>query len=399
MNKTFAIAMLAILSVFAVSFAAAGDLTNGMTVYFNDMELSYGSNYAGTVSDVVPVRVTFEGRVSESDVKVKVWIDGKDETSVQTGIFNLVEGSSYSKLLSLRLPESIKDTTKAVKLRVSITSDNSSLTDEYEEYQIVLQRESYNFRIDSVDYNSEVTAGQTFSVSTVIENIGMEELENGYVVVSIPELGVYAKGFFGDLVPVDDCGDDCDNTDTIQKTVYIKVPETAKSGVYEMTVKVYNGDAVVSTQKLISIKESATTSVVSAVKSKEVKAGETTTFDLIVVNSGDNIKVYNIKTVSGSDLKVEAPSVFTVGPASSKTIPVTVSVPRDTAKGVYTFSVEVDGKTEVFSVNVKSAGFSLSATALIIVLAIIFVVLLVVLIVLLARKDNKAAEETETSYY
>ena len=139
--------------------------------------------------------------------------------------------------------------------------------------------------------------------------------------------------------------------------------------------------------------------MVSAVKSKEVKAGETTTFDLIVVNSGDNIKVYNIKTVAGSDLKVEAPSVFTVGPASSKTIPVTVSVPRDTAKGVYTFSVEVDGKTEVFSVNVKSAGFSLSATALIIVLAIIFVVLLVVLIVLLARKDNKAAEETETSYY
>ena len=400
MKQTFVIPMIALLAICLVSFVSAEQIvdnamTHGVTVSFNDIVLGDGMTVAGTVQETVPVRVSFTSSVDASDVRVKVWLEGnRNDVSAETGRFNVLTNSRYSKLLSLEMPSDIDNTDKEYILHVSI-----STSDGYEEYtyDLKLQRESYNFNIDSIDFNSEVRAGQTIPVSVVVENTGMEDLENGYVSVAIQELGVYVKGYFGDTVPVDNC-DECDNTDSLQKTVYIKVPETAKAGVYDLVVKVYNKETVTTAKKLINVQKSESTKVFASVKAKDVKAGETVTFDLLVVNSGSNIKVYNIKTVSGSGISVSAPSVFTVGPESSKTVPITVTVPKDAEKGAYTFSVEVDGDEQIYSVNVTGAGASVSVIALTVILAIIFVVLLVVLIVLLAKKD-KTAEETETSYY
>lgn len=395
MNKTFAIAMLAILSVLMVSFATAGTLANGMSVQINGQDAS-SSDFAITVSDTVPVKVVFTANEDASDVRVKVWLDGnRDEVSASTTRFNVVKGKTYVKTLNLDMPTDTKDTTKAYTLRVLVS--NSDSNDDNREFDITLQRESYSFNVDSVDYDSEVVAGQTIPVSVVVENTGMEDMEDGYVVVSIAELGIYVKGYFGDLVPVEN-GNDEDSSDSLQKTVYIKVPENTKSGVYEMTVKTYNKESSTTEKRLISIQESQDTQLVAAVKTQNVKAGETATFDLILVNAGNNIKVYNIKTVSGSDLKVEAPSVVTVGPASSKTVPITVRVDSEAKKGAYAFTVMVDGKEQVLTVNVDGKSYSNGVVALTVILAIVFIVLLVVLIVLLAKKD-KPVEEAETSYY
>jgi len=398
-TKALLIPVIAILAIFLVGFVAAGDLADDISVKFNDIKLDNTDAMTATVGETVPVRVTFTAEDTMSDVRVKVWIEGsRDDVETRTGRFNILEGKVYTKLLSLEMPADMEETSEEYTIHVSISSGNGY---DSEEYVISLQRESYNFEVLSVDHNSEVSAGETFPVAIVVENVGMEELENGYVVVSIPELGISTRGYFGDLIPTDDdCDDDCDKVDALQKTVYLKVPANADTGVYEMTVKVYNRDSTATVKRLISVEETQSTTVIPATTSLDMKAGETKAFDLIVVNSGDDIQIYTISTVAGSSVLVSAPAVITVGPDASQTVRVEVTAPSDLSKGAYTFTVNVGSEQVVLGVNVTGSSVSTSVVALTVVLAIIFIVLLVILVVLLVKKDNKvSAEEVETSYY
>jgi uncharacterized membrane protein len=203
----------------------------------------------------------------------------------------------------------------------------------------------------------------------------------------------------GDLVSTESCDDNCDEEDSVQKTVYLKMPENAEAGVYELDVTIYNKESESTVSRLIKVGSSGTTTVIAAAKSQDLKAGETKTYDLIVVNSAKSVKIFNIQTVSGNALSVSSPSVVTIGPDSSTTVPITVTASNDASVGTYTFTVDVDGQQVVFGANVTSgSAVSTSVVALTVILVIIFVVLLVVLIVLLTRKE-KTIEEVETSYY
>ncbi|MGC9309927.1 MAG: hypothetical protein ACP5D2_04515, partial [Candidatus Nanoarchaeia archaeon] len=230
----------------------------------------------------------------------------------------------------------------------------------------------------------------------VISNDGYERLDDGYVRVEIPELGLSTRGYFGDLVSTE-C-DSCDNEDSVQKTVYLKMPENAQSGTYDMQVRVYNADSETSTNHLIQVGASEKTRLIAAVKNQDVKAGESVTYEVILVNSGDDLQVFNMQAVSGSALDVSVPSVVTVGPESSKTVQIQADVSRDAAVGSYTFTLSANGEEVTFGANVTEETVSNSVLALTVVLVVIFVVLLIVLIVLLTRK-GQPEEEVETSYY
>jgi uncharacterized membrane protein len=129
-----------------------------------------------------------------------------------------------------------------------------------------------------------------------------------------------------------------------------------------------------------------------------LKAGETVTYELIIVNSDDNVKIYNLEAVAGEYLTVSVPSVVTVGPESSETVLVTVTAADNAEQGTYTFSVDVDGEQTVFGATIEGSSVSTSVVALTVILVIVFIVLLAVLIALLTRKE-KPIEEVETSYY
>lgn len=395
-SKVFLVPFIAALAVLMLGFSSAA-LVSSVTTTFNDVQLVSGSTImAGITGDTVPVRVTFIANGDSEDTKIKVWMDGfRDEVSDSSGRLTLVNGSTYTELLSLKLPSDLKDTTKSFTLyvRVSDATQNNETT-----YSVRMQRESYSLDVLSVDNPQTVSAGDNFPVSVVVKNNGMNRLDDGYVLVSIPSLGVASKAYFGDLTPNDNC-DDCDVEDSVQKIVNINLPENAAPGQYDLEVKVYNRDTVTTAVKTITVGQSAATNVVSAVKSQEIRAGETKTYDLIIVNSGDNIKLYNIQTVSGNALQVSAQPVIAVGPQSSAVVPVTVTASDDADVGTYTFSVAVDGKQNVFSANVVGGkAVTSSVVVLTVILAVIFVVLLIVLVVLLVRKE-KPTEEVETSYY
>jgi uncharacterized membrane protein len=355
---------------------------------------------AGSVNDVVPIRVTFKadtGIDGESDVKVKVYMEGhRDDVSVSTERFDIEDDVVYTKLLSLRLPSDSDDLSEGYTLYVEIVSRNNRTI---KEYTVSMQRESYTLEVLSVDYSSKVSADEVFPVSVVVKNTGYNRMDDAYVVASIPALGVSARGYVGDLIPVEDYdGFNDDEEDSMHKTVYLKIPSNAASGVYEMEIEVYNDDSETTVSRLISVDDSASTIVLATVKNQDMNAGETVTYDLVIVNSADDVKVFDIETVSGDVLSVSAPSVVTVGPDASETVSIAVTASNDAKFGTYTFSVAVDGKQTVFGANVVGSSTSASVVALTVILVIIFVVLLAVLVVLLTKKE-KPIEEVETSYY
>ncbi len=388
------IPFIAVLTLLIAGFASA-ELANNIATDFNSVTL--GTNtMVGDVDNVIPVRVTFDSIADEENVKVKVYMEGhRDDVSVSTNRFNIEDGITYTKLLSLRLPSDSDDLSEEYTLYVEIVSKDDRTE---EEYTISMQRNSYTFEILSIDYSSNILAGEVAPVSVVIKNIGYNRMDDTYAIVSIPALGISSRGYVGDLIPVEDYDDYDDEEDSVQKTVYLKIPMNIEAGVYDMEIEVYNNDAETSVTKLVNIGGSVSGMVLAAVKNQDLNAGETATYDLIVVNSADDVKVFNIGTVSGDVLSVSAPSVVTVGPDASETVSITVKADDNAAIGTYTFSVDVNGKQVVFGANVVGTSVSTSVVALTVILVIIFVVLLAVLVVLLTRKE-KPMEEVETSYY
>jgi len=406
-RNLFLIPFVTVMTLMIVGFASAG-LASTLDVEFNDVELRYDDTMVGNVGDVVPVRVVFTSSADETDVKVKVFMEGhRDDVSASTNRFDIEDNKVYTKLLRLKLPSDSDELSEEYTLYVEIVSKNDRTE---EEYTISVQRESYAVEVLTVDYSPRVSAGDVVPVSIVVKNNGYDRLDDVYVRVSIPALDVSSRGYIGDLVPTEDCvlvedGDDfvvsnCDDDDedSMEEVVALRIPDSANSGVYELEIEVYNRDAEVVVTKLISVGDLASTMVLAAAKNKDLNAGETVIYDLVIVNSADDIKVFNLDSVSGDVLSVSVPSVVTVGPDSSETVAVAVTAASDAAIGTYTFSVSVNGEQTVFGANVVGDSVSTSVVALTVVLVIIFVVLLAVLVVLLTRKE-KPIEEVETSYY
>lgn len=407
MKKTaFMIALVAVLAVFMFGFSSAS--VSNVIVSVDGIELNsayadYPTNvtlatYAG---ETVPVKVYFTADSDAKDVKVKVELSSGNYESDGSYFFGNVvaDGRVYrTGVMNIELPADLKDDLyKNLSLRVTILADDSVVS--YSSYTIAIQRNSYQMDVLSLDFDNTVSAGQTVPVSVVVKNRGFENADDGFVLVSIPELGVSAKSYFGDLVAVENCSDDCNTDDSVVKVLNLVIPESAKAGSYSLVAKVYNADSVTTVTKSISVDGSSTSEVIPTQTSQDIKAGETKTYDLILVNSGSKVAVYRLSAVSGSALSVSVPSVITVDAGSSKTVQVSVTASDEATKGVQSFTVNVNGQSTTLNANVVSgSSISVATIALTVVLVIVFVVLLVVLVILLTKKD-KPAEEVETSYY
>lgn len=244
---------LAVLTLMIVGFASA-DLATGVDVELNGEEIGFYNDFVSFSGDVVPVEVVFTAGEDAEDVKIRVSIyDGRDDVTVSSGRFNVVAGKVYKKLLALELPSDIDPESEDLTLAVEIYDADHSTVDYDEDYQVSMQRESYTLDVLSVDFLSQVEAGDIVPVSVVAKNIGFSRMDDNYVVVSIPALGVSARGYAGDLIPNEDYLEYEDEEDSVFKTVYLKIPSDALSGVYEVKVAVYNDDTETVVTKLISV--------------------------------------------------------------------------------------------------------------------------------------------------
>ncbi len=403
------VAVLALLAVTAGSVSAFVAQPHAFIVEVNGVDVlpNSGTQIAAFAGQTIPVRVTFTALDDAADVRVKAEISGGKGYDTVSERFDVLVGNTYSRLMNVQVPFDI-DPAEPMRLEVSI---ENRARGEVASRQVVIaaQRESYIVQVLNVAMDSTVQAGETLAMDIVLKNRGRHFSEDTFVKVSIPALGIERQAYFGDLSPVDQSHPD--KEDAGERRLYINIPANAPAGVYAVEFEAYSDDSSTTlSKKLAVVGASGNSIVVASAASKKAAAGQDAEYSLTLVNSGRNVRVYELVADAPADVSVEADEPFVAIPAgTSKAVKIRASAAK---AGVYPFTVSVysEGnlvKKESFTLNVEGKSTGITGTTgkatnttvvLTVVLAIIFVVLLVVLVVLLTRKPQKS-EELGESYY
>ena len=403
MKINLLVSLIAVLAVFTI-LSSTGVLASTLNASASIVKISGVDVTSGNLrlfgGDIVPVEIQINSNVDAKDATVSVWISGHRSDEISSKVIHLRPGT-YPVFLSMNVPANI-DPEEQLSLVVLIDTENAGSNEQ--SFTFTAQRDSYKPQILDVESDQTVKAGENLAVNVVVKNVGYEELEDLFVTVSIPELGVSKRAYLSNLVSNDTC-DDCNKQESTERKVSLTIPSSAKAGVYTMKVEVFNDQAsTLVSQKILVVGAEQESRTVAPVTSREMAAGETVSYEILLVNSGNNVAIYEIvpETVSGLTITTDK-TVIAIPAGSSDTVQVNV---KGNKEGTYNFAVNVnsDGqlvKRVAFDANVTgktliSGGKNI--TILTIVLAIVFLVLLVVLVVLLTRKPAKS-EELEESYY
>jgi len=394
-------ALAAILFLVAGVSAAPSELATINSVEVDGMDVS-GNDIAVIAGETISIKIAFTALENASNVKIEAEVEGKKVSVDETiGPFDVEEGKRYVRTLSVKLPYELKDqVSDDVILNIKLW--NGDFRTVYDDITLRIQRESYKAGIMSISAEQSVKAGEIFPVDVVLKNTGYNDLDDLYVTLRIPELGIEKTSYFGDIVAVEEDDDE----DYVRGRFYVSVPYSTPSGTYTIEVEATNDDLnVLKSRQIIVGNDFPSNVIVTSSTNKIVSAGEESQYNLLLVNPTNQLKVYRIVTEpacgeANCNLLVSADSAVVAVPAGlSKSVTINAVAQKE---GEYVFNVNVfsgEKLEQVVSFSLTAEGRATSPVAVLtIVLAIIFVVLLVVLIVLLGKKPQKA-EEFGESYY
>ncbi len=399
----FTLAILGLLLVGSIS-ASADELASVDYVQIDDLDADGSDDIAVTAGELLTVEVAFTALEDASDVRMEVEIDGtKKDVSVKSSPFVVEDGKRYVKRLTIRVPYELEDEVSD-DLYLNIEIWNGDYETELDEITLRVQRPGYNADIMSIETAHVVEAGETIPVDVVVKNVGYNKLDDLYVTLRIPELGIQRTSYFGDIVATECYDDDgyCDEDDEDNERgrFYVKIPYEAKEGIYTLEVIASNDDLTLSESAKITIENEVSEYVIVSTVGKTGSVGEDVVYDLLLVNPTDKLKVYKVVTQSSGDVSVSTDTpMVAVASGSSKSVQVTA---RANSEGEHQFDVSVFSgdnlvKMVTLTENAERRSINNAATVLVVILAIVFIVLLVVLIVLLGKRPEKS-EELE-SYY
>ena len=397
--KKLLVSFLAIMSVLllVVTVSAASELVDDLKVKVNGISTSFGGS--GDISviagETLTVEVFFTALETASNVRIEAQLEGQkvdSETEVLVG--DIEEGKKYSERFTIRIPYELQDEVSD-DLSLEIEIFNRDFKTNFEDITLRVQRPSYNAVVMLIQTNGGLNAGETMSVDVVLKNIGYNDLDDTYVTVRIPALGLEKTDFFGDIIAVE-CDDDftnienfgvdlnrkCneDDDDTVRGRIFLEIPFDTDTGTYTLEVEARNNDFNVVQTKQIFIENEVPETV--------FKSGT----GLVIVNPTNKVKVYTIIPESPATV---SESVVVVPAGSSRTVTVDPNTSGNVKVNVLS-GEKLVGTVEFAGVARTTATDPI--VVLTIVLAIIFIVLVVVLLVLLTRKPEKD-EELNESYY
>jgi len=400
--------LVAILVVaFTATFASALSFElPGPYVEVNSLPAS--GNVAVVAGQTYSVSVEFTADAGEdaTDVEVSAWIQGERSDRVDREFIDIIGEGQYKARLSVFIPEDTGPE-EVLTLYVRIESDQGNWE---EPYTLNAQRAANQLDLLLVEMDNTAKVGSTVVLNVVVKNTGRHEAEDTMVTVRIPDLGISKTTYFKDLAPTDSCGDsgDCDDEiDSYERRIFLTISEGTQPGTYTVEVIAYTDETETTAEKTLVVTDTLTeASVLSNPSSKKFSVGQEVAYDLLLVNTGNKIAVFNLAPQESDALAISlSDSLVTVPAGSSKVVKVYVSANRE---GTFGFAIDVNSdefnSSARYSATVEgksilgSGGAGNNLVALTIVLAIIFIVLVVILAVLLTRKPE-TSEEFGESYY
>ncbi len=408
--KHILVSLIAVLSLLVlVTGSVSAFVAQPFIVEVNGVDVLSGSSVsvAAFAGQTIPVRVTFTAVDNASDVRVKAEISGGKDYDAVSERFDVIAGQTYSRVINVQIPFNIEQNEP---MQLDVTIENRARGEvAFRKIAIGAQRESYIVQVLNVAMDSSVQAGEILAMDIVLKNRGRHFSEDTFVKVSVPALGLERQAYFGDLAPVDQSNPD--KEDASERRMNLNIPASTPAGVYAVEIEAYSDDSSTKLSKKVAVVGASGNSiVVASATSRSTAISEDAEYSLTLVNSGRNVRVYELVADTPTGVTVEADEPFAAIPAgTSKAVKIRATAAK---AGTYPFTVSVysEGnlvKKESFTLNVEGKSTGIAGTTgkatnttvvLTVVLAIIFVVLIVVLVVLLTRKPQKS-EELGESYY
>ena len=389
--------------LFLVAFVSADTtpLATIESVEINGIQELGNEDISVIAGETLTITVFFTALEDASNVRMEAELEGtKMDVDEKTSFFDVEAGMRYAKTIKLKIPYELKDEVSD-DLSLNIQIWNGEFKTQLIEYVLRIQRPSYNADVMSIEVSQTVVAGEILPVDVVLKNIGYNDLDDTYVTVSIPALGIEKTSYFGDILAVEDE----DNDDFARGRFYLRIPYEALEGIYTIEAEASNDDLDLAESKEIIIKNDFSNGNIIVTSFRKIVAtGQDVEYSFMIVNPTNQLKVYQIVTEPGCEINCNLytkanTAVVAVPAGTSKTVTVTANAAEE---GEYTFNVNVLSGSKLEGVVTFSLGAegkqSNPIAVLTVILAIVFLVLLVVLIVLLGKKPQKA-EEFGESYY
>ena len=376
-NLGFFIVVLAGVLFLAGMVSAAN--VHGVSVTLDDVAAT--ANPSVIAGDSVTAKIVFTSDVTTSDLKVRFEIEGDQIDVAQTTVpFEVESGKTYVKKLTLKIPNELEDEiSDDAELNLRIWGGES--TDYTDSFDVRIQRPSYDVGFMSISTSQTIEAGKILPVDVVVKNVGYNELNNLYITVSIPDLGIKKTGYFGDLVSVENDDDD----DFVRGRLLLEVPYNVKSGSYSLQVEAKSGSFDAMKSQDITVKGGLSSNVF--------------VFGNQIVVANPTSQLLALKLVpetTGNALVTLSEGIVVIPAGTSRTITASSSGSDSYKVNIFTANGELlDSITVSPSAPTSSGGNAVAV--LTVILTIVFLVLLVVLIVLITKKPEKS--ELGESYY
>ena len=350
------------------------------------------------------------GGAVRDDVRVRAWVGGYEygEVAEKSEVFKIETDGSYHRTLFVEVPNDIdadkNGLSEAYTLHVEVFDRNN---EERRDYTFKIDEKRHDLRVQDVVFRpgNSVDAGDVLFSSVRVENMGDKKEEDIQVRVSIPELGVMARGYIDELAPEDNNIEDEESSGDVD--LFFRIPNNAEAKDYQAKVElIYNrGHSTVSENFLVRVdggKAAGAEDTVVSVDStsKEVVQGTSTVYKVMIANFGNDKAVYSAE-VAGVGVwgtsSVE-PGFVAVNAGETGELLVKVT-PNSGVEGAQSFTVKVkaDGETlkEVgLTANVASSDLKNVRKGLEIGFAIL-AILLVILGLIIAFNKLKGKDEEE----
>jgi len=412
MKKILAIVFALLVMLTAVS--ASSDNYNIKEVKVND--ISAGDSAVEVERGAqVPVEVLVRGTGNKDNVKVKAEIDGYEHGSISdsTDVFEVESGVTYKKTVYLDVPEDI-DASETYTLTVRVSDKTDSVENQYD---VRVKESRHDISIQDVIFrpSSSVEADSALFTSVRLENLGYKKEEDIKVTLTIPDLGVSTSDYLAELITQnqesDNKGANRDDESSGQVELFLRIPENAVTGDYEVEVEVSyeRGHSIVRETKVLHVSgigagavSDSTISVDST--SKQVQSGSEVAYKVMFANFNAEKAVYSAE-VAGVGTFASAsvdPGFVTIQPEETGELYVKLKLNDDVQSGKYPFTVKIKSGDQTvkelnLEANVQGASTGNLKSTLQIGFAILAIILVVLGLIIAFRKlrEDEGDEELE----
>jgi uncharacterized membrane protein len=401
-----------LIGLLAINVSAISNV-NFNKIEVNGVDVTSGDTIYVERGDNVEIRVQIKSTATYQDVNVKAWLGGYEYSDVEdiSSMFDIIPGVTYSKVLNLQLPDDM-EASNVYKLHIQVYNDDDS-KEVVVPVKLQVQETRHKLNIEDVIIrpSTNVEAGRPIFVSVRLENMGAKDEKDIKVSASIPDLGVSSRDYMDKLVNEQN-DNTCDNNDckssASSNELYLRIPEDAKTGNYDVKVEVTynNGHSTISkTEKIFvtgskTIEEKNAQAIISIdTTTQTIEQGQEAAYKVMFANLGDTKNIYSIEitgTSSWADSRVE-PSFITVDPNTTGEVFIYVKAKDNAQVGDHSFNVKIMSNNNVIKEATLTAKVSEKQFVfgnlrnILITIGIILIVILIVLVIILAIK--KSSEE------